>query len=186
MQRIFKNAAASGDCIHIVGVAHAGLFGGHPVLANDFKQALDGGATAKLIFLDPDSPNCARRAFYEAHPHRLDTIRHVRDSIKAAHALDPQKVTLHLTPEVSTWMCFNKAEIVTHSYLNSIEGVETPSQSAPCGSRIYVAMVQHFKNLWGDRKWLLFDLGNVLIDFDHRKFSQRLVQSLQLTEQEEG
>lgn len=34
---------------------------------------------------------------------------------------------------------------------------------------------------WGDKRWLLFDVGNVLIDFDHGRVSQQLVSLLPAT-----
>jgi len=177
VQRMIDTAVNKNQCLYFLGLSNSYLFGANPDLEQQLEHALSRGAKAKLIFLDPDSPAAARRRMHERG--RLDTVDEIRTKIKVAekHARKlPGQITLQLTPDVSCFLCFNDEEVVIHPYLNSVTGHEMPILWATSGSHLYRWSREHFDKVWGQTRYFLFDLGNVLIDFDHRIVSQRLLE----------
>src|SRR4051812_44638820 len=71
--------------------------------------------------------------------------------------------------------------MVLHPYFSSVVGFETDVILAPKGSELYEAGRQHFENLWGNR-WVIFDIGNVLMNFSHTVISTKLWEHLSKNE----
>src|SRR5262245_62086698 len=75
--------------------------------------------------------------------------------------------------EAASFLFFNQDEMLCHSYLTSRVGPDTHVSLTSLGSPMYRAGQEHFENIWRGR-WILFDLGNVLINFDHGQVSSKL------------
>ncbi|MEQ1906565.1 MAG: HAD family hydrolase [Pirellulaceae bacterium] len=70
------------------------------------------------------------------------------------------------------FVCLNDRQALVHPYLCSVPGNDVPGfHLIGSGNRSFL---EHFDKLWGP-KWILFDLGNVLISFDHGNVPMNLM-----------
>ena len=176
IQRIIRTAAADRSWVYFMGIAHIDICDDGAPLHVLFDEALGSGiAEARFVFLDPASPNCARREFHESDRdvEPAHKIRHSIGYLTRVRKTYPL-VKFITSPEVPFYACFNQSEIVLHPYLNSKVGRETTCFWGPANGDLYKATKKHFERLWGSSRWVLLDLGNVLIDFDHRNVGRRI------------
>ena len=174
------------DCeskvLRILGVAHKDIFDVDSSLWNEIEDLLANGGRVEVLFMDPDSEAAARREEFELMPFRIESSVATRSAIKATLELAIDKsrhpvnnlIIKKYQHDASCFLLFNDKEMVIHPYFTSITGPATETLLVPRGSMTYDGGRQHFENLW-QAKWVLIDIGNVLIDFSHEKVSDFLV-----------
>lgn len=169
-------AAEPDSTISFLGIAHSDLFGTHPVMNAALRRALARGVNVKMIFLDPDSPAAARRQIHETGI--LRPIEEIRNKQKAAKDLSIRsggKISYRTTSDLPCYLAFNDAEMIMHSYISTATGHSMPTIWLSSAQKAYQKAREHFERIWGNQTWVLFDLGNVLLNFDHGKISQGLL-----------
>lgn len=173
--QIIKSAADSKKELCVAGIANTNFFGSDPTFNNELRSALDQGLRARFIFLDPKSQNAFRREIYELK--RLDTRHVISSSIQTATDLrneyNNNALRIRLAQEVPSFLCFNHEDMIIQPYFISETGHRTQTWRVPIGTQPYKIAQEHFEKLWGER-WILFDLGNVLIPFKHSRISKGL------------
>jgi FMN phosphatase YigB (HAD superfamily) len=172
----------------IAAVAHKELFGPIDSVHNlwpdvqnllqkhdvDLKRIHD----VRVLFLDPDSPAAHTREIFETKPNRsvpVFTRAAIRTTLGQARLFRNSNRNLHirLAPEMPCCLFFNQNEMLSHPYLSSAVGPETEVTWSVKGSNTYENGECHFENHWQSR-WVLFDFGNVLVNFDHALISAKL------------
>jgi class 3 adenylate cyclase/FMN phosphatase YigB (HAD superfamily) len=176
IERIIDGSKETGE-LCVAGVANTDFFGADSDRLNfRLRTALKNGLTSRFIFLDPNSRDAARRRIFELP--RLDSIPVINGSISAARNLRSEtknKVRIRLAQDMPCFLCFNSKEGIYHTYFTSVTGRGTQTWFA-CGDTLK-QLQDHFNNLWGE-KWILFDLGNVLVKFDHHRVGRQLFHQL--------
>jgi FMN phosphatase YigB (HAD superfamily) len=84
---------------------------------------------------------------------------------------------IRLAQEMPLFMCANQERVVYHPYVFSASCAKMPIGVDRASGQFYKDAKKHFESLWGQR-WVLFDLGNVLMSFDHHRVSRRLAECL--------
>lgn len=132
------------------------------------------------MFLDPESPAAYTREIFESDPHHpppVPTRAVIQATLGQARSFRDRdhnpNLHIRLAPEMPCFLLFNQVEMLIHPYLTSAVGRATEVAIAMIGSSDYDNGIKHFDNYWNGR-WVLFDLGNVLITFDHTGVSTEL------------
>lgn len=176
-ERIIEKSKQPGGFLCIAGIAHRDLFGN--ALGEPMRELLRGGATPiRVLYLDPQSPAAFAREVFENQPDRKDQVAtrdEIRNSVAKARTNRDAcpNLFIRMACEMPGYCFFNQEEMLHHPYLNSAVGADTRVTLAPAGSPTYRHARQHFENHWRGR-WILMDLGNVLIRFDHKQVSAKL------------
>jgi FMN phosphatase YigB (HAD superfamily)/class 3 adenylate cyclase len=188
MRRIVTNAKTPGGFLRVAGVANKDLF--QPKEPNPLETAFkdllsnsDSLQDVRVLFLNPDQVSRKVREAFETRPRevRVYTEHAIRLSLEAAADYRRfRNVHTRTAAEIPCFLFFNQEEMLCHPYLNSAVGPATEVILTVEGNRTYVDGASHFENLWADR-WVLFDLGNVLVDFDHSLVSTKLWEHLSRT-----
>jgi FMN phosphatase YigB (HAD superfamily) len=189
MLRIINGATHTSDgFLCIAGVANKELFGPidsertlWPAVQALLQARTPGREPAhhvRVTFLDPESEAAHARGIFETRPDRpvpVNTPSLIRTLLDQARSFRRQHPNLHirLTPEAPCYLFFNQEEMLYHPYLTSTVGPDTEVCLARQGSKMYDYGVRHFESYWQGR-WVLFDLGNVLVGFEHGHVSKRL------------
>lgn len=163
----------------VAGIANTEFFAAAADEVNEaLRNALKAGMKARFLFLDPACHSADLRHRLERNRMNtptiiegcLDTARGVRDDASGA-------MQIRLAHEMTLFMCANQEKVVYHPYLFSASGAKMPIGVEWAGGQFYKDAKDHFESLWGQR-WVLFDLGNVLLSFDHRRVSRKLADCL--------
>ena len=188
LEHMIDDCQARKSELCVAGIANSDFFGAAGDRLNKrLRRALEAGMSARFIFLDPASRNAVRRSGFERK--RLGTIREINACLETARQVrlelgemakkDPARklgrLHIRLAPEMPCFLCLNGSTVLVHPYFTSVSGHEMPI-SVSAGESLERAQV-HFEHLWGER-WVLFDLGNVLIPFNHKRVSRGLVRFL--------
>jgi HAD superfamily hydrolase (TIGR01509 family) len=190
VDRIFKNAKKPGGHLTIAGVANRDLFGNTlgSAIEDVLKCKPDDGAgnPVRVLYLDPASPSAFARETYEKNPIRKDTVstaREITGSLdKATNSRTiHENLFIRTSYEVAIYMMYNQEEMILHPYLNSAVGNAINYVHVDSHSPLYAIGARHFENLWQGR-WILLDLGKVLIPFNHDKVATEIWEFLTNTE----
>jgi FMN phosphatase YigB (HAD superfamily) len=160
--------------LYVAGIANTVFCGPDGRFNKELQAGLAVGMKAKFIFLDPDSQATSRRGIWE-HA-RIETRDVIIGCIKTAKQLQtkyPGQVQIRVAQEMAVFLCMNEKQMVYHPYLSSIPGHATQTIFGQQGDEMYGHAREHFEKLWGDR-WVLLDVGNVLVAFNHRRISAGL------------
>lgn len=190
VDRIFKNAKKPGGQLTIAGVANRDLFGSlfGSAIEDVLKYKPNGGAgnPVRVLYLDPASPSAFARETYELNPLREDVVATAREITNSLDkATNSRKIHDNLyirtSYEIASYMLFNQEEMIFHPYLNSAVGNAINYVHVDVRSPLYAIGASHFENLWQGR-WILLDLGKVLIPFNHDKVATEIWEFLTNTE----
>jgi len=176
LERLLMEAQNGGEEFCVCGVANTEFFGAGGRLNQPLRDALHAGMKARFLFLDPHSASAARRRIFELR--RLDAIGEIETCLGTAtnvRAEFPDSLRVRLAEEMPAFMCLNGREAMIHPYLSSVSGHDTTTWLCDGDAHTYAR--EHFDKLWGER-WLLFDLGNVLVRFTHDRVSHGLLKHL--------
>jgi hypothetical protein len=140
----------------------------------------------RVIFLDPESPAANTREIFESNPnHLVPVFTRAAIQVPLAQASlfrrECRNLHIRLAPDMPCYLIFNQREMLFHPYLTSAVGPEMEVLLAVEGSDMYKYGVRHFENYWQGR-WVLFDFGNVLVNFDHTLVSAKLWEHLAKSE----
>lgn len=187
--KIINEAKEFGGEVCIVGVANTDFFSPN---RNNLRGLLVEALKAnpkmqvRFIFLDPDSNSAAQRFINEFPFGEVDTISTIISCIKNAaqnRSLTSGNLHIRLAQEVPCYLFFTKNVVIHHIYFSSKTGVQTPTYISEQRQELEIVKT-HFERLWGER-WVLFDIGNVLIGFDHHRISRSLFNKLSTEKQAE-
>jgi len=173
------SAARSQGELLVAGIANTEFFGADADEINEaLRQALDKGMRARFLFLDPESPSALYRRTLEQN--RLNSIGIITSSLGAAFEIRNRaaaRLRIRLAQDMPVFLCATSERAVCHPYLFSATGAKMPVETLRPNEELYKYVIKHFENLWGER-WVLFDIGNVLLRFDHRRVSAALAKLL--------
>jgi FMN phosphatase YigB (HAD superfamily) len=159
----------------VAGIANTEFFGDDADEINGaLRHALAEGMRARFLFLDPESPSALHRRTLERK--RLNTIRIIESCLAAAFETRDDsagRMQIRLAQDMPVFLCASSERAVCHPYLFSATGANMPIEIVSHDTPLHNFAAQHFETLWGQR-WVLFDVGNVLLRFDHRRFSAAL------------
>lgn len=175
--QIIKSARDTSGELLVAGIANTEFFGDDADEVNAaLRQALAAGMRARFLFLDPESPAALHRRALERK--RLNTVRIIESCLAAAFEVRDDaagSMQIRLAQDMPVFLCANFERAVCHPYLFSATGANMPIEILWHDTPLYNHATQHFETLWGER-WVLFDVGNVLLRFDHRRVSSALSQ----------
>lgn len=183
MARIARGAGSAEGFLCMSGVAIKDVFDrrGESELRSVLEGLLASGVDIRALLLSPNGVSAMTREAYEGRPDRVNvaTRSAIQTSVGPARQLAKRFATFHLraAAEMPTFLFFNQSEMVCHPYFSSCVGPDTDVLLARAGSSLYERARKHFEDWWGDR-WLLLDLGNVLVGFEHRQASVGLSKAL--------
>ena len=179
--QIIESAGDVKGELMVAGIANTEFFGDDADEINAaLRQALAGGMRARFLFLDPESPSALHRRALERK--RLNTVRIIESCLAAAVEIRDDaagRMQIRLTQDMPVFLCANLERAVCHPYLFSATGANMPIETLWHDTPLYNYATQHFGILWGER-WALFDIGNVLLRFDHRRVGAALAQQFSL------
>ena len=177
--QIIQSAADANGELLVAGIANTEFFGDDADEINGaLRQALAEGMRARFLFLDPESPSALHRRALERT--RLNTIRIIESCLAAAFEIRDDaagRMQVRQAQDMPVFLCANSERAVCHPYLFSATGANMPFELLWRGTPLYDFTTQHFETLWGQR-WVLFDVGNVLLRFEHNRFSAALAAHL--------
>ena len=161
--------------LRVAGIANTEFFGHDADQVNAaLRRALTDGMRARFLFLDPESPSALHRRALERK--RLNTVRIIESCLAAAFEIRDDaagRMQIRLAQDMPVFLCADGERGVCHPYLFSATGANMPVETLLRGTPLHDYAIQHFDVLWGER-WVLFDVGNVLLRFDHRRVSAAL------------
>ncbi len=203
---IIRAAKHPDGFLDIAAVAHQGIFnpnGDVNALWSEIEGLLryrdpakNEGVPVRLLFLDPESDVAFARETFETRPSRKSPV-YTRGVIRAclANAQEKQKsfpknLHIRVANEMPEFFARNHNESLGHAYLSSAVGADTQVAAAHNQSPSYRSGRDHFDNYWRHR-WVLLDLGKVLIKFEHgliaanlwKKMSERGIEPLPTTKE---
>jgi len=177
LQRIIAAAQRAGTELCVAGVANTDFFApGAQALNRVLRTALDAGMKARFLFLDPDSKAAFLRHLSELN--RLDTPAVIKGCLTTAARIKSEHqgaLQIRVAQEMPCYICLNHTDVLYQPYFTTITGHE--SQAWLATGSVRQQMSDQFERLWGER-WVLCDLGNVLINFDHKRISKGLLKYL--------
>ena len=173
--QIIESAQEANGELLVAGIANTEFFGDDADEINgSLRQAHAAGMRARFLFLDFESPSALHRRTLERK--RLNTIRIIESCLAAAFEIQDDaagRMQIRLAQDMPVFLCANSERAICHPYLFSATGANMPMGILWRDTPLYNFATQHFETLWGER-WVLFDVGNVLLRFDHRRFSAAL------------
>jgi len=173
--QIIESARDTKGELMVAGIANTEFFGDDADEINEaLRKGLAEGMRARFLFLDPESPSAVHRRALERK--RLNTVRIIESCLAAAFEIRddaPGRMQIRLTQDMPVFLCANLERALCHPYLFSATGANMPLETLWHDMPLYNYATQHFGILWGER-WVLFDIGNVLLRFDHRRVSAAL------------
>lgn len=183
LKRIIQRASAAPDgFLCVAGIANKELFQPRDSLSAlwpPLQELLSlQRHPVRVLFLDPQSAAARAREVYESKADRrvpVYTCSTIETSLKQSHMLMGQysQLRVRTTSEVPVYLFFNQEEMLFHPYFSSAVGQDTDAMLCARGTAMYETGRKHFENHWGER-WVLLDLGNVLVTFDHTLVSAKL------------
>jgi glucose-1-phosphatase len=190
IRRIIRNAAIlPSRTLYGLGVAHTDFFQTGGEHKDDLLKFLQvGGTRAELLFMNPNSKEAKRRDELESiwnRPSQIDTITTIRQMIASMKKFMKKSrleniVWKEYSEDASCFILFNDEEMILHPFLTSAPGKEMETMLLSRKHHMFIACRNHFENLWR-RRWVLFDLGGVLVDFDHGQIGTWLAKCLKPT-----